>query len=105
MALLAEPKGRRGGASVLRELGAHPRDQAPVSLRKGRYGPYVNHKGMNASLGRDQSEESLTLEEAVILIDTKGKKPGGRKGAKPAKKPASRRTKKAAPAGDGSTGA
>ena len=100
VALLAEPKGRRAGAAVLRELGAHPRDQAPVTLRKGRYGPYVHHKGMNASLGRDQTEDSLTLEEAVALIDTKGKKPGGRKGSKTAKTTRTKRTRKAAPAGE-----
>ena len=59
---------------------------------------------MNASLGRDQSEESVTLEEAVVLIDTKGKKPGGRKGSKTAKTTktprAKRAKKKAAPAGE-----
>ncbi len=80
--ILAEPKKGRGGNATLRELGLHPRDNQPVSLRKGRYGPYVHHKGKNASLGRDQSEDSVTLDEAVALLEAKAKKPAKRKATK-----------------------
>src|SRR5512139_1642175 len=44
-------KGRpqRGGAP-LRVLGSHPVDKAPVELHAGRYGPYVKHAGVNATV-------------------------------------------------------
>src|SRR5258707_15140307 len=38
------------GASALRVLGPHPKDKQPVELHAGRYGPYVKHGGINATL-------------------------------------------------------
>ncbi len=70
VALLAEPRKGRG-SSVVRELGAHPKDSKPVTLRTGRYGPYVNHAGKNAGLSDELSEESVTLEDAIALLDAK----------------------------------
>ncbi|MFQ5535302.1 MAG: type I DNA topoisomerase [Sphingomonadales bacterium] len=94
--LLAEAatksKGRRG-PEVIRELGAHPDDQEPIRLLTGRYGPYVKHKAVNATVPKGQDLDALTLEEAVTLIAAKAKKkrPGGRK--KPAaKKAATKKT-------------
>jgi len=70
--LLAEPKlgrGRRGTpAKALRELGAHPDDQQPVRLFEGRYGPYVKHGDLNASLPRGVDPQTLTLDRAVALL-------------------------------------
>ena len=65
-------KGRpqRGGAPV-RVLGPHPRDKAPVELHAGRYGPYVKHGTVNATLPDRDKMETLTLEEAVALLDAK----------------------------------
>jgi DNA topoisomerase III len=65
-------KGRpqRGGAPV-RIVGKHPRDGAAVELHAGRYGPYVKHGGVNATLPDRDKIESLTLDEAVKLLDTK----------------------------------
>ena len=53
IALLNEPaKGRRAAAPAapLRELGRHPKDNEPVQLLPGRFGPYVKHGKLNASL-------------------------------------------------------
>ncbi len=49
---------RRSRAPVaLRVLGAHPRDKKPVELHAGRYGPYVKHGDINATLpDRDKVE-------------------------------------------------
>ncbi len=76
----------------VRSLGEHPKDRAPVVVRKGRFGPYFQHGLMIANIPRDRTMEDVTLEEAVALLAEKGKamKPrGGRKGvkAKPAPKP------------------
>jgi DNA topoisomerase-1 len=57
-----------------RELGEHPETGQPVELWKGRYGPYVKHKGTNASLQDGQTIEDITMEEAIELLDSKAKK-------------------------------
>ena len=80
--LLAEPKaarGRRGTATPLRELGAHPKDQGPVQLFEGKYGPYVKHGELNASLPKGADMQAFTLDQAVALIAERGKAPGGGK--------------------------
>jgi len=73
-------------ASV-RAMGAHPKDNEPVTVRKGRFGPYVQHGQTVANLPRDMSMDDITLAEAVALLAEKGKtlkaKPGGKKKAAP----------------------
>ena len=82
-------------ASV-RTLGEHPKDREPILVRKGRFGPYVQHGQMVANLPRERTMEDFTLEEAVPLLAEKGKalKPRGKKGAavkaKPSRKPAAK---------------
>jgi DNA topoisomerase-1 len=68
--LLAQPKGgrRRGGAKPLREIGVHPQDGQPVQLLDGRYGPYVKHGKLNASLPKDMSPDDITLDQAMELL-------------------------------------
>jgi DNA topoisomerase-1 len=112
--LIAE-KPARGGRQPLRTLGAHPEDGKPVELHRGRYGPYVKHGRVNATLPRDLSEESVTLEQAIALIAERASRPkGGKrraaapsaktpkaaKGAKPTKLP-KRAAKSAKATGDG----
>ena len=74
--LIAEKK---GGAQVLRELGAHPDGGEPVSLRSGRYGPYVQHRRVRASLPKGASADELTLDDAVKLLAAKAAKGGTKK--------------------------
>jgi len=65
-------KGRGPRASAaLRVLGAHPRDKQPVELFAGRYGPYVKHGSVNATLPDGESVESLTLDDALKLLAAK----------------------------------
>ncbi|HKX10845.1 MAG TPA: type I DNA topoisomerase [Stellaceae bacterium] len=86
VALLAEPsKGRRRGPEPLRVVGKHPADNADITLYKGRYGPYVNHDGINASLPNDIAPEALTLDEAVRLLAERAEKIGPRKKRKSAR--------------------
>jgi DNA topoisomerase-1 len=84
-------------ASV-RSLGPHPRDQEAVTVRKGRFGPYVQHAKTVANLPRGVSMDELTLDEAVSLLGEKGKqlRPRGGKGGKSAKGAAGRRGRSAA---------
>ncbi|HSQ81232.1 MAG TPA: DNA topoisomerase III, partial [Casimicrobiaceae bacterium] len=71
----AREPGRKGArparAAALRTLGAHPRDGQPVELHAGRYGPYVKHGATNATLPDRDAVDTLTLDEAVALIDAK----------------------------------
>jgi DNA topoisomerase III len=85
----------RGGrpSSALKVLGAHPKTRAPVELHSGKYGPYVKHGTVNATLPDSDKADTLTLEEALELLAAKaGQSAGGRPtraAAKPAaKKPA-----------------
>ncbi len=71
-------KGARGIRSApLRVLGAHPRDRQPVELHAGRYGPYVKHGTTNATLPDRDAVESLSLDEAVALVDEKAGRGAG----------------------------
>jgi DNA topoisomerase-1 len=65
-------------------------------VRNGRFGPYVNHGKINATLKKDMSPESVTLEEAIRLIEDKGGPSGARKAAP--KKTASKAAPKSASA-------
>ena len=56
------------------ELGVHPSDEKPITLNEGRYGPYVKHGRTNATIPKDKDPKTLTLEEAIALIDAKGGK-------------------------------
>ncbi len=77
----AATKGRPA-QKVLRELGEHPDDQKPVTLHEGRFGPYVKHGKINASLPKGEEPDSLTMETALALLAAKAAKGGGKKGGK-----------------------
>ncbi len=79
-----EKRGKRAGPTPLRELGAHPQSGDTVAVYSGRYGPYVKHKSVNATLPKDIAPEAVTLEQAVELIAAKAgapKKSGAKKSA------------------------
>lgn len=89
--LLAEVSQR--GGSVLRELGEHPEDGGPVTLKKGRYGSYVQHKRINATLPKGLEENDITLAQAIEMIAAKAakKKGGAKKKTAPKKKAAAKK--------------
>ena len=71
----------RGGrpSTALKVLGAHPKTKAPVELHSGKYGPYVKHGAVNATLPDSDKAETLTLEEALEILAAKtGKSTGGK---------------------------
>jgi DNA topoisomerase-1 len=114
---IANPKkGRRFGADPGKTLGEHPDKGGSIVVKNGRYGPYVSHNSVNATLTGDKTPETVTLDEAIVLLDAraammgnspKGRRAAGRKtasgnaAAKPAaqpKKPAAAKAKKTAAA-------
>lgn len=70
LALLAEPPRRRGGRAPksLKELGEDPISKRKVTVRSGRYGPYVTDGEVNASLRADDNPETITIERAADLL-------------------------------------
>ena len=71
--LLAEPPRRRGQAptSDLKELGKDPVSGKAVTVRSGRYGPYVTDGEVNASLRKGDSPETITMERAAELLQAR----------------------------------
>lgn len=96
----AKGKGGRGGGTpaALKDLGEHPAGGGNITVRDGKYGPYVNFGKVNATLPKGKDPATVTVEDALALIAEKEAKGGGAK--KPAraaaKKPASTAAKKPA---------
>jgi DNA topoisomerase-1 len=86
MTLLAEKAargpGRGRGRPTGRPLGDHPTFGGPVTQHEGRFGPYVSHGKVNATIPVTSDPANVTLEEAVELIAARAE----RIGAKPPKK-------------------
>ncbi|MGD9544246.1 MAG: type I DNA topoisomerase [Methylocystis sp.] len=96
--LLAEKAAGGGGSSGGRALGDHP-EGGKITVRAGRFGPYVNWGKINATLAKGASADDVTLEEALRLIEAKGGAPKTSAKKAPAKKtPAKKAPAKKAPA-------
>jgi DNA topoisomerase-1 len=78
--LIAEKKAKgskgRFGADPGRPLGDHPEKGGSIVVKNGRYGPYVSHNGVNATLPRDKTPETITLDEAIVLLAARAEKVG-----------------------------
>jgi DNA topoisomerase-1 len=99
--LLAEPAGqRRSGPRLLRELGEHP-DGGTVAVYAGRYGPYVSHDGVLASLPRTADPATFSLDQAVPLLTVQRQKGKGRQRKSGKSAAATAKPRKVAKAGSG----
>jgi DNA topoisomerase-1 len=100
IALVNAKASGEGGADGGKLLGDHPQGGA-ITLREGRYGPYVALGKVYANVPKSMTPDQVTLADAIEWIDAKGGpaiKSGAKKAATkkaPAKKAAA---KKAAPA-------
>ncbi|MGA9439336.1 MAG: topoisomerase C-terminal repeat-containing protein, partial [Pseudolabrys sp.] len=99
-------KGRRFGADPGKILGEHPDKGGPVVVKNGRYGPYVSHNGVNSTITGDKTSETITLTEAVVLLDARAEQlssqprraAGRKKAGEPSEAPKGRKKKAAEPA-------
>lgn len=94
VALIAQAN---SGPTPLADLGSHPSDDGRVEVFSGRYGSYVQHGGVRATLPKSVTPESLTLEEALNLLAEKAAKESPAKGRSkraPAKKASTKSSKK-----------
>ena len=79
--LLAQPKRRRGQRQAtrksLRDFGEG--EGGKIQLLEGPYGPYLTNGELNASLPKGTSAEKLERDEAVRILNERGKKPKSRR--------------------------
>jgi DNA topoisomerase I len=78
----------RGGAAVA-AIQTFEHDGGPITVRAGRYGPYVNQGKVNATLPKDLKPEDVTVEQAIALIAARAEATGTKKA--PARKAAAKK--------------
>jgi DNA topoisomerase-1 len=83
------PSKRRFGADPGKPVGEHP-EHGTISVKSGRYGAYVTANGINATIPSDKTPDSITLAEAIALIDERAAKGGGGKSKRAAAKKAAK---------------
>ncbi|MFT3941925.1 type I DNA topoisomerase [Rhodopseudomonas sp.] len=84
------PSKRRFGSDPGKALGDHP-SLGAVAVKKGRYGAYVTAGAVNATIPSDKTEDTITLPEAIALLDERAAKGGGKAKKAPAKKAAAKK--------------
>ena len=67
-----------------RDFGRTP-EPAPseVVARSGRYGPYVSHDGVNATLPAGMAPDAISLDQVIALLSARAERGGKRAPAKP----------------------
>ncbi|UHS56370.1 type I DNA topoisomerase [Agrobacterium vaccinii] len=97
-------RGRSSTPAALKELGDHP-DGGAITVRDGKYGPYVNWGKVNATIPKAQAPDTVTLDEALVLIAERIAKTGTGSNGKPVKAKKAAAPKKAtkAASADGET--
>jgi DNA topoisomerase-1 len=78
---------QRAKPTVLKDLGEHPQLGGKIEVLSGRYGPYVKHDKINATIPSGRDPAAITVEEAVELIAARAAKGPGKKPARKAKSP------------------
>jgi DNA topoisomerase-1 len=71
--------GRAASRTVLKDLGEHPSGGGKIEVLDGRYGPYVTHNKVNATIPKSKDPTTLTQDEAIALLEERIAKGGGKK--------------------------
>ena len=67
--MIAEAKPGRISSSEIKHLGEHPEDKKPVRVMKGKFGPYIKYKSLNATIPEEKDPNEISMEDALILIE------------------------------------
>jgi DNA topoisomerase-1 len=71
--------GRAAQRTVLKDFGEHPIEGGKMEILDGKYGPYISHNKVYATVPRGKEPKDLTVDEAVALLVEKIAKGGGAK--------------------------
>tara|TARA_B110000971_G_scaffold167917_1_gene172233 strand:- start:2611 stop:5196 length:2586 start_codon:yes stop_codon:yes gene_type:complete len=69
ISLIADVKPGRISSSIIIDLGEHPIEKKPVRIMKGKFGPYIKYKSLNATIPKEKDPSTITMNEALILIE------------------------------------
>jgi len=67
--MIAEAKPGRMSSSEIKHLGEHPEDKKPVRVMKGKFGPYIKYKSLNATIPEEKDPNEINMDDALILIE------------------------------------
>jgi len=67
--MIAEAKPGRISSSEIKHLGEHPEDKKPVRVMKGKFGPYIKYKSINATIPEEKDPIEISMDDALILIE------------------------------------
>ena len=67
--MIADAKPGRISSSEIKHLGEHPEDKKSVRVMKGKFGPYIKYKSLNATIPEEKDPNEITMEDALILIE------------------------------------
>ncbi|GBF05714.1 DNA topoisomerase I [Deinococcus aerius] len=79
-ALFMQPRFRARGAAAAPLRTFEYQGRAPITLKSGRYGPYLTDGERNATLRKGEDEGTLTPERALEILEERGKEPKGKAG-------------------------
>jgi DNA topoisomerase-1 len=98
LALFAQPKYRaRRSANVLKEFGPDPDSGKPITVKDGRFGPYVTDGETNATIPRGEDVDAVDFERAVrLLADKRAKGPSTKRAPRTSAAKSATGTKKSA---------
>jgi DNA topoisomerase-1 len=100
--LLAQPKTRGRGARAavppLRELGEDPATGKPMTVKDGRFGPYVTDGETNATLRKADEVATLTPQRAAELLAQRRDAPPSPRARRTSARKATTTAKKTTPA-------
>ena len=78
--MIAEAKPGRMSSSEIKHLGEHPEDKKPVRVMKGKFGPYIKYKSINATIPEEKDPIEITMDDALILIEKRKEYDKNKKG-------------------------
>src|SRR5262249_52240700 len=76
---------QRAKPTVLKDLGEHPGGGGKIQVLDGKYGPYVTHDKVNATVPKGTDPATLSVDDAIRLLRQRIAKGGGKKPARKAK--------------------
>ena len=86
ISMIADAKPGRISSSEIKHLGEHPEDKKPVRVMKGKFGPYIKYKSINATIPEEKDPIEITMDDALILIEKRKEYDRNKKGKNKSKR-------------------